>query len=486
MRLVLFLLLIPFLLTAQVPESEWKREVRRVDTDRKSDVQIPDEEMVGILPNARSLAAGNWAYGFLQVPQYESVIAQKAVRKVRVVILDTGIPTNKYLQWCTNLALSFSTTGEPNSIDLNGHAGHCGGIVAGKHPNQPIGVATPLGNKIELVFGKVLTHGGSGSYIDIAEGLDRAVEISKDGTFTIVSMSLGGNGDNAEIQAAVQRAEAAGVFVVAATGNTGSRGVQIPGKYAYGVGALGEDGKVASFSTFGPEVDASAPGVRILSTYRDTLAELSGTSMATPAVAAVAALIAACNPNITAADLRTIRNWHVDVLPAGFDEKSGFGYIPAGAINLDGTNPPPPPPPAEPPVPKRTLQIPLNGGVASWHYLNQPIRKMTVTSMVVEISSTKPDSEVYDQLIAATNDYWKWTLVPRDGDGYATIAGYVGHFYNLIVGRQNDCRVVSLVAKDESGRTVLINKFPTVNTNITAASTELVVGKKRLRERLRL
>jgi len=486
MRLIFAFLLLPFLLTAQVPESEWNRAVRRVDTDRKADVQLPKEEMVGVLPNARSLATGNWGYGFLQVPQYEAQIKQKTVRKVRVVILDTGIPTNRYLQWCTNLALSFSTTGEPNSNDLNGHATHCGGIVAGKHPNQPLGIATPLGSNIELVFGKVLTHGGSGSYVDIIEGVDRAVEISKDGTLTIISMSLGGNGDNAELQAAIARAEAAGVFVVAATGNTGSRGVQIPGKYAYGVGALGVDGKIASFSTFGPEVDASAPGVGILSTYKDTLAELSGTSMATPHIAAIAALIASCNVNITANDLRTIRTWHVDVLPAGFDEKSGFGYITASAINLNGVNPPPPPPPAEPPVPKRTLTIPLSGGVANWHYLNQPVRQMTVASMTVEINSTKPDAQVYDQLLAATNDYWKWTLVPRDGDGYATIAGYVGHFYNLIVGRQNDCRVVALTAKDDNGRTIQINKFPTVNTNVSATSIELIVGKKRLRERLGL
>lgn len=484
MRLILAFLLLPFLLVAQVPQEEWSRAVRRINTDRKADVQLPEEEMVAVFPNARSLSTGNWGYGFLRVPQNESLIAQKATQAVRVIILDTGVPTNKYLRWCTNYDLSFSTTSEPSRDDLNGHAAHCGGIVAAKHPTLKIGIATPLNDKIELVFGKVLTHGGSGNFVDIIEGIDHAISIASDGKPTIVSMSLGGSGDSPELLAAIQRAENAGLLVVAATGNTGSRGVQIPGRYAYGVGALDVSGKVASFSTFGPEVDAVGPGVAILSTYRDTIAELSGTSMATPHVSATLALVWACNPNLTAADLRSIRSFFTDVPPVGFDEKSGFGYITSDAINLDNTNPPPPPPPVDPPVAKRTLTIPLAGGTARWHYQGHTVRTMKITSMTVEISSTKPDAQVYDQLLAATNDYWKWTLVPRDGDGYAVIAGYIGHFYNLIVGRQNDCRVVRLTAQDEQGRTIEINKFPTVNS--TVGASELTVGKRSLRERLGL
>ena len=488
MRLVLFLLLIPFLLTAQVPESEWKREVRRVESDRKADVQIPDEEMVGILPNARSLATGNWAYDFLQIGLGKAQVAQRASRKVTIYVLDTGIPTNKYINVGFRRDLSFSTTSETSPIDVQGHATHCIGIIIAKHPVLDLGIGVPLAEagKLQVVAGKVLNNSGSGDFVDIIEGIDRCIQINQaQGTFGIISMSLGGSGENAALQAAVQRAEAAGMIVVAATGNTGSRGVQIPGKYAYGVGALDENALVASFSTFGPEVDCAFPGVRILSTYRDTIALLNGTSMATPKAAMQFAYLASIYPNLTANDIKNSSAF-TDVLPAGIDEKTGRGYIRLTEI-LSGSNPPPPPPPpAEPPVPKRTLQIPLNGGVANWHYLNQPIRKMTVTSMVVEISSTKPDAQVYDQLLAATNDYWKWTLVPRDGDGYATIAGYVGHFYNLIVGRQNDCRVVALTAKDESGRTIQINKFPTVNTNVSATSIELIVGKKRLRERLGL
>jgi subtilisin family serine protease len=487
-KLILLLSILPLLTYAQVEEDEYRKELRKVkrEIDNDADIQLPEEELVGVYPNMRSLSTGNWGYHFVGIN--DEVIRQRATRKVNIVILDTGIPQHPYLRPYTDYSLSFSTTGETNTIDAQGHATHCGGIIAANHPTLKIGVATELArmNLLKVIYGKVLRDNGSGTYTAIVAGVDKAVEILKglDG-FGIISMSLGGGGDNVQLREAIQRAKDAGIYVVAASGNTGSKGVQIPARYALPVAALNSDGRRANFSTTGPEVFTSAPGVDILSTYRDTMASLSGTSMATPLYAGMVAIVASINPTFTAREIEAMPQ--TDVPPTGRDEETGLGYLHFNQIVAPAPPPPPPPPnPAPPTVPKRTVSVVLEGGDAKWRVGAGPIQLLTVTSIEVQVTSTLPDEVLYDQLSKASELFFqKWTFTMPKSYGYIISSRAVGSFWNTLVGKENGAQVTTLFSQDQQGRKAVTRFFPTAKTNEIVFATETVVVKPTIYERIK-
>ena len=122
-------------------------------------------------------------------------------------------------------------------------------------------------------------------------------------------MSLGGYGDTIVEREAVAYAVSNGVVVVAAMGNDNTATPSFPAAYpdVIAVAATDSGDHRASFSNFGPRIDVSGPGVGVQSTYwDDTYASLSGTSMATPHVAGVAALVLSRNNSLTAAQVGNI------------------------------------------------------------------------------------------------------------------------------------------------------------------------------------
>ncbi|WP_353943461.1 S8 family peptidase [Streptomyces sp. HUAS MG91] len=187
--------------------------------------------------------------------------------------------------------------------DLNGHGTHVSGIAAA-HTDNGVGIAGGApGAKIMPV--RVLGADGSGSNDNIIKGIKWASDHGAD----VINLSLGESGLMAKLlkggilNAAIKYAYGKGVTVVAAAGNDGDD-VQTykVGTPVLVVGASDTNGAPASFSNFGVDDAVSAPGVDILSTlptYRtkETLKDtsgygkLSGTSMASPYVAAVAALL---------------------------------------------------------------------------------------------------------------------------------------------------------------------------------------------------
>lgn len=472
MRVIYLLFSLLFLtnLTAQVPESEWRREVRRVETDRKADVQLPEEELVAVEVNARSLATGNWGYNFLGLNEYGADLA-KSGKPITIFVFDTGISDHQYLRNITNYQESFSTTGEPVTRDIQGHATHVGGIYGALHPTLNIGILSEWvkQGKVELVFVKVLTHGGSGSYPQITDGVLRAMNYAvkrlNDGRIVVFNFSLGGSSPDAQLEAALNQAANAGVLLVGASGNTGSAGVNYPAKYPTvdAIAALGDNGQRANYSTHGPEVMFAAPGSFILSTYRDTLAQLSGTSMATPTHGAMAA-IAASRGQLSFPTIAT------DIVPQGRDNFTGYGYIHARTI-AEGNPTPPPPPVDTVKVPKRTIIVRLPAYSQRWHYqFSQSINTLDISEIEVEYTTDLPDNKAIDLLMAAHSAYGNWTLVPRDEVQIERITYWVGHFHNLIVGRKMNCRVVGLVGTDAAGRSVYVNRFPKVSVRRLIAS----------------
>jgi thermitase len=156
----------------------------------------------------------------------------------------------------------------------------------------------------------------------------------KDKGAKVISMSLGG-GASTTMQQAVQYAYANGngATIVAAAGNDGNTTTSYPAGYAevVSVAATDQSDNRASFSNQNADVEVAAPGVNILSTWAtadNAYNTISGTSMATPHAAGVAALIAAANPSLNAAGVRSKLDAATDDLGTpGRDPQFGFGRV---------------------------------------------------------------------------------------------------------------------------------------------------------------
>src|SRR3989344_2755655 len=205
---------------------------------------------------------------------------------VNIGIIDTGISAThpdlagNIKGGVSEVAYTFSWN------DDNGHGSHVAGVAGAL--NNTIGVVggVPAANLYAI---KVLDRNGSGYLSDVIDGIDWATANS----MQVVNLSLGTTVDVQSLHDAVIRAQNAGVVVVAAAGNSGSS-VIYPAAYpeAIAVAATDFSNCAPYWSSRGPEVDIAAPGVNIYSTYKGMkYATLSGTSMASPHVAAAAAFV---------------------------------------------------------------------------------------------------------------------------------------------------------------------------------------------------
>ncbi len=150
-------------------------------------------------------------------------------------------------------------------------------------------------------------------------------------------MSLGGqaNACPSYMQNAVAGATAAGVLVVAAAGNDGTTAINYPAGCigAIGIGATSSSDAIASFSNRNSTVKLSAPGVGIVSTWKDGgYASLSGTSMAAPHITGCAALMKSANPGLTGAMIESLlEGAAIDLGAPGYDTTFGAGRLNCGA-----------------------------------------------------------------------------------------------------------------------------------------------------------
>jgi thermitase len=211
--------------------------------------------------------------------------------------------------------------------DDNGHGTHTSGTV-GAATNNGAGVASVAFNT-QLMPIKVCNAAGSCQTSDIVSGINWA----RTRGAKVLSMSLGGGG-TATLQTAVTQAYNAGLVVVAAAGNDSNSNVNYPAGYAevISVAATDSNDAHASFSNTNADVELAAPGVNVLSTYSGSgYTTLSGTSMATPHVAGLAALLFGQNPGWTNVQVRSrMDSCSDDLGAAGRDTTFGFGRINLG------------------------------------------------------------------------------------------------------------------------------------------------------------
>ena len=214
-----------------------------------------------------------------------------------------------------------------NPMDDNSHGTHAAGTIAAAG-NNGVGI-TGVAWDAKLMGLKFLAADGSGSTADAIECLNYATSMRQKGVnIRLTSNSWGGGGFEQALSDAVARTNAAGMLFVAAAGNGGEDGVgdnndvygSYPANYnipnVLSVAATDRYDNLAGFSNFGAAtVDLAAPGVEIASTVPGNgYAYMSGTSMATPHVAGVAALAFAHKPSATVSEVRSALLSGVDTL----------------------------------------------------------------------------------------------------------------------------------------------------------------------------
>ena len=254
---------------------------------------------------------------------------------VSIGISDTGIATHDLLP---RVKASRDFTRSPNGVkDMNGHGTHCAGIALGRFAD---GVSLGIAPDADLFVAKVLGDNGSGSTAGINAG---RIWLAKEGV-DVISESLGDNGGPPITEDIRSYEEAYGIGVnvcVAALGNAGFSGsgntAGRPGSYVttMGIAALKEDGLIAGFSSGGPSADFATPGQNIISCgLRNNLVSMSGTSMACPLFAGLAALIIHKRRMNGMAELRGYKEWReflsqpaflIDPGAPGHDPRYGFG-----------------------------------------------------------------------------------------------------------------------------------------------------------------
>jgi thermitase len=255
---------------------------------------------------------------------------------ILVAVVDTGIDYNH-----PDLAANYMPFGydwvnmDPDPLDDCGHGTHCAGIIAAVL-NNGLGIAGIA--QVRIMAEKVLDAWGSGYWDWIANGI---IDATNHGA-KIISMSLGGYGDSELLHDAVRYAYDSGVLVVAAAANDNTDMKSYPAAYdeVIAVAATDQYDEKASFSNWGDWIELAAPGVNIYSTmptYYVTLNSmgyfmnydyLSGTSMACPHVAGVAALVWSRYPDKTRDWVRMWLRYTADDLgDPGFDTFYGYGRV---------------------------------------------------------------------------------------------------------------------------------------------------------------
>ena len=242
----------------------------------------------------------------------KAINVEKAWQKTKgkgivVAVIDTGVSRVEDLK-NTNFVKGYDFVNDrEDASDDNGHGTHVAGTIA-QSTNNNFGVAG-VAYEASIMPLKVLSGSGGGTISDIAE----AIIFAADNGANVINMSLGGGGESKLMQEAIDYAYKKGVVIVAAAGNSNRNAAFYPARYpkVIAVSATNATGEKAPYSNYGAGVDVAAPGGAIArgkdgdsaggilqntidpSTKQSVFRAFQGTSMASPHVAGVVALIEA-------------------------------------------------------------------------------------------------------------------------------------------------------------------------------------------------
>lgn len=503
---------------------EYRKELKRIVADYENQVEEgwdivldPIEAIPTDIIETRAEAFGNWGEKILIPDDIRQRIRTECKGKVVVKIGDTaGSYSHADLQKGQLPGSNYSSSPLP---DVHGHSTHVAGIIAG----DVGGLAWELVDAGLLKFKpvKVLSDNGSGSFSWVANAI--ASERKEDetlisqGTGVIYNFSLGGGTALVgSVETELKKSTEAGVLFVCAAGNSGGP-VNYPGMSAYtsATSALQQSLVIAGFSSRGPEVTTSMPGVSIYSTWKDnTYASLSGTSMASPFAAAAAAIAVSKWGLMSQGELHTyLAKVAQDLGEPGKDNLYGWGISYIRAIldtDPDTGNPPPPPPPPpddDPPVkpwPKRSITFPIPGDFTMyWQEYTAPgekkpqrgpidfsrqlgayqfgvtdagvdfltvdepgvteLRRLSVRGLALDVETEEETGAAAEKLSAQVQEYFtnRAVYMSPPADHY-TATYFTAYFLDMLLQRREDgykkIRVLEITGVDEKGRPVRLTE----------------------------
>ncbi len=279
----------------------------------------------------------------------------KGSEKIVVAVLDTGVDyahsdlssniwfrpdnvpqyTDDELGTFNDLRGFNGTDNQADPMDDNGHGTHCAGIIGAEGDNSE-GIAG-INWKVQIMPLKFLGKGGFGTTKDAIEAINYALDRKRNGVnLRVISASWGSTQYSKALEDVIRAAGEEGVLFIAAAGNDGTNNdnrPHYPSNYdlpnVISVAATDSNDALTSFSNYGIKtVHIAAPGREILSTWlNDQYREASGTSMATPYVSGVAALILANEPTLSVEKLRERLLKSVDKCDALKDKVQSGGRL---------------------------------------------------------------------------------------------------------------------------------------------------------------
>lgn len=272
-------------------------------------------------------------------------VSDDPVSNQKVCIIDTGYDINHPdLPSSTSIVSGNSQIASQSwTEDGHGHGTHVAGTIAAIGGNNMGVVGVNRNGQVKLHIVKIFDNSGSWTH---TSNLIQAVESCAAAGSTVVNMSLGCNDCFSQAQNdAFARIYNQGVLLVAAAGNYGNSAKSYPASYSsvMSVAAVDKDNNRASFSQYNDVVDIAAPGVDILSTFPGGgYKSWQGTSMASPHVAGVAALVWSHFPTKTAQEIRqALESSAQDLGSSGKDNQYGHGLVRAdlayASLNTGGT-----------------------------------------------------------------------------------------------------------------------------------------------------
>ena len=345
-----------------------------------------------------ALSGGEWGDAKTQAPAAWSITTGSA--NVTVAVLDSGVASTQPDLSGVLVPGRNVLTGTSDTTDTYGHGTSVAGVAVASSNNAQ-GVAAYCWT-CKLMPVKVSTA-GTANYSDIANGITWAVDHGA----RVINISIAGTTSSSTLTNAVSYATSHGVTVVAAAGNNGSSAPMYPAAIpgVISVAATDQLDALTSYSEYGSWVDLAAPGSTVSTLADGTYNAVGGTSIASPTVAGIAALLLSVDPGATPADIAT-------ALTSTTDPTSGSNAAASGRVNAyrallavggaGQTAPPAAPTVTSPPTVSGTARSgqTLSSSTGSW--------------------SGSPTSYAY-----------QWQRCDANGSNCAAVAGATGSTYAL-------------------------------------------------------
>ena len=309
-----------------------------------------------------------------------------------------------------------------NPMDDQGHGSHCAGTIGAKG-NDGVGVAG-VNWDVQLMAVKFLDKNGSGTLENAIKAIDYATRMGA----KIMSNSWGGGGFSQTLFDSIKRTQEAGGVFIAAAGNDGSNNDSRPAYPAsydisniISVAAINNKGAKAEFSNYGKRsVHIGAPGVNILSTTGGKYSSFSGTSMATPHVAGVVALLWSNETQMNATDIKTRILTTARRLPSLTGKSRTGGTVDAYSALMNIT------PPPDENDPANWASVPMTVQSES------PYKPNTAQNFDVKVLGAKQIAIYFEKFNTETT-YDFVEIIDSKGNKVQTLSGAYDESYSTVI-----------------------------------------------------